>query len=170
MPKSHSLDCCISIITRGTSITLAADEESDSSLQDEEFLSLVSRGGLQHPSDCLFITCVHAYQFYERAKGGKNFDAILMGSSNPRGVFASTFVKKVLECQDTSSLSEAKCKGQTFRPFIPKVAYGLFNVMSKNFTAYKNDEVHASKKKSTSTLVTSKKSSDGQKILKLSSK
>ena len=41
MPKSHSLDCCISIITRGTSITLAADEESDSSLQDEEFLSLV---------------------------------------------------------------------------------------------------------------------------------
>ena len=92
MPKSHSLDCCISIITRGTSITLAADEESDSSLQDEEFLSLVSRGGLQHPSDCLFVTCVHAYQFYERVKGDKNLDAILMGSSNPRGVFASTFV------------------------------------------------------------------------------
>ena len=77
-----------------------------------------------------------------------------MGSSNPRGVFASTFVKKVLECQDTSSLAEAKCdKGHTFRPFIRKVAYGLLNVMSKNFTAYKNDEVHASKKKSTSTLV-----------------
>ena len=92
MPKSHSLDCCISIITRGTSITLAADEESDSSLQDEEFLSLVSRGGLQRPSDCLFITCVHAYQFYERVNGDQNLDAILMGSSNPRGVFASTFV------------------------------------------------------------------------------
>ena len=62
---------------------LATDEESDSFLQDAIFLSFVSRGGLQHPSDRLFITCVHAYQFYERVRGDKNSDAILMGSSNP---------------------------------------------------------------------------------------
>ena len=63
----------------------------------------------------------------------------------------------------------AKCdEGQTFRHFSQTI--GLFNVMSKNFTAYKNDEVHASKKQSTSTPVNSKKSSsDGQKILKLTS-
>ena len=134
MPKSHSSGCCISMITGGTSISFATDEESDSSLQDEEFLSLVSRGGLQHPSGCLFITCAHTYQFYERVRGHKNFDAILMGSSNPREVFASTFVKKILECQVTSTLVESKCdKGHTFRRFIQQIAYGLFNVMSKNF-------------------------------------
>ena len=59
MPKSYSSDCCISMITRGTSFSFATDEESDSSLQDEEFLSLVWGDGLHHPSDCLFITCVH---------------------------------------------------------------------------------------------------------------
>ena len=90
-----------------------------------------------------------------------------MGSSNPRELFACTFVKKILESQDASALVEAKCnKGQTFRPLSQKIAYGLFNVMS---TAYKNDEVQASKKKSTSPPVNSKKSSDGQKILKSTS-
>ena len=69
------------------------------------------------------------------------------------------------------ALVEAKCdKGHTSRHFIQtKIAYGLFHVMSQNFSAYKNDEVHASKKKSTSTPVNSKKPSDGQKILKLTS-
>ena len=168
MPKGHSLDCCISMITRGTSISLATDEEGDSSLQDEEFFSLVSRGGLQHTSDCLFITCVHSYQFYERVRGDKNFDAVLMGSSNSREVFASIFVKKILECQDTSALVVARCdEGQTSRPFIQTIAYELCNDMSKNFGAYKNDKVHASTKKLTSTPVNSKKSSVGQKILKL---
>ena len=94
MPKSHSSGCCISMITRGTSIRLATDEESDSSLQDAEFISLVSRGGLQHPSDCLFITCVHAYQLYERVRGDKNFDAILMGSSNPEKYLLVLLIKR----------------------------------------------------------------------------
>ena len=65
-----------------------------------------------------------------------------------------------------SALVEAKCdNGHPFRCFIQPI--GLFNLMSKNFSAYKNVDVHASKKKSTSTPVNSKKSLDGQRILKL---
>ena len=29
---------------------------------------IVSRGGLQHPSDCVFVTCCHALQLYEKLK------------------------------------------------------------------------------------------------------
>ena len=58
-----------------------------------------------------------------------------MGSSNPREVFASTFVKKIFECQNMSALVVARCdKGKTLRPFSQTIDDGLFNDMSKNFS------------------------------------
>ena len=84
---------------------------------------------------------------------------MLMGSLNPREVFAKTFERKLLDCRDTMALVDAKCnKGHSFRPYILKIAFGIFNIMAKNFTAYKNDEIHAFKKRSYSATSNSKRS------------
>ena len=68
-------------------MTLADDRYSENSIQnveDEEFLRIVSRGGLQHPSDCVFITTCHAYQFYEKIKDNEALNNLLLDSLNPR--------------------------------------------------------------------------------------
>ena len=57
-------------------------------------------------------------------------------------------------------------KGNLFGPFISMIARDLLNIMTKNITAYKNDEIHYSKKRNGSD---PKSSSSARKILKLNS-
>ena len=121
---------------------------------------MVSRGDLQHPSDSVFITTWHAYQFYQKIKDNEALN-------NPREIFSNAFEKKIAESNAAYALTEAKCnKGHLFRPFISMIACGLFNIMAKNITAYKNDEIHYSKKGNGSD---PKASSAARKILRLNS-
>ena len=128
-------------------MTLDAEDADRSTVQNEEFISMVSRGGLQHPSDCVFVTCAHTYQFYEKVKNDKALDFLLMDSSKPREIFVNTLERKIKESDDLSALAELKCdQGHSFCPFIPKIARGLFNVMAKNRVAYTNDDIYANKR------------------------
>ena len=75
--------------------------------------------------------------------------------------------KEITESNSAYALGEAKCnKGHIFRPFISKIARCLFNIMAKNITAHKNDEIHHSRKRKGSD---PKSSSAARKILKLNS-
>ena len=94
----------------------------------KDFLQMVSRGGLQHPSDCVFVTCFHALHFYENLKIHDDLQVLLMDSSNPRERFVNTFEKKIIDCNKLSALLNAKCsKGHTFHPMISRIARTLFN-------------------------------------------
>ena len=156
--------CCRELISRGTTLTLDAEDADRSTVQNEEFISMVSRGGLQHPSDCVFVTCAHAYQFYEKVKNDKALDFLLMDSSKPREIFVNTLERKIKESNNLSALAESKCDQG---PFIPKIARGLFNVMAKNRVAYTNDDIHANKRKCST--YSSKESVNSRKIRKLAS-
>ena len=151
-------------------MTLTDDRFSESSIQnaeDEEFLKIVSKGGLQHPSDCVFVTTCHAYQFYEKIKDNESLNNLLLDSLNPREIFTAAFENKITESNSAYALGEAKCnKGHIFRPFISKIARCLFNIMAKNITAHKNDEIHHSRKRKG---IDPKSSSAARKILKLNS-
>ena len=169
LPKSHN-ECCSSMVSRGTSFKLAEDENfgASSDLQAEEFLMIVSRGGLQHPSDCVFVTCCHALQLYEKLKEHDDLQFLLMNSSNPRELFVTVF-EKVIVSDHVSTLLDTKCnKGHSFRPMVSKITRGLFNLMAKNITAYENDKIHSAKKRNYA-ISSGKKTPDCRKIRKLSS-
>ena len=81
-------------------MTLTDDSYSEYSIQnvdDEEFLRIVSRGGLQHPSDYVLITTCHAYQFYEKLKDNEALNNLLLDSLNPREILNNAFEKKLAE-------------------------------------------------------------------------
>ena len=70
--------------------------DSIQNIYDEEFLKLVSRGGLQHPSDCVFVASCHAYQFYEKIKDNETLNNLLLDSATPRETFVEVFEKNFL--------------------------------------------------------------------------
>ena len=141
--------------------------DSIQNIYDEEFLKLVSRGGRQHPSDCVFVASCHAYQFYEKIKDNETLNNLLLDSATPRETFVEVFEKKLSESSNANKVAEAKCeRGHCFNTFICKIAGGLFNIMAKNNAAYKNDEIHHSKKRKG---CDPKSSSAARKILKLNS-
>ena len=77
-----------------------ATEDADRTIQNKEFISMVSRcggRGLQHPSDCVFVTCAHAYQFYEKVKNDKALDFLLMDNSKPREIFVNTLSQNAIK-------------------------------------------------------------------------
>ena len=103
-------------------MTLADDRYSENSIQnlDEEFLRIVSRGGLQHPSDCVFITTWRAYQFYEKIKDNEALNNLLLDNLNPREMFNNAFEKTLAEGNAAYALAEAKCnKGIYFVLSLP---------------------------------------------------
>ena len=51
------------------------------------------RGGLQHPSDSVYVTCSHAFSFYKKLNCDSNHKFLLMDSSNPREVFVQSFMR-----------------------------------------------------------------------------
>ena len=76
----------------------------------------------------------------------KALDFLLMDSSEPREIFVNTLERIIYESNDLSALAESKCdQGHSFRPFIPKIARGLFNVLAKNLVVYTDDDIPAIK-------------------------
>ena len=58
------------------------------------------------------------------------------------------FEKKIVESNDSSAILDTKCnKGDSFWPMISQISRGLFNIMTKNITAYENDKIHSAKKR-----------------------
>ena len=84
-----------------------------------------------------------------RSRINEALNNLLFDSLNPREIFNNAFEKRLAESNASLyALAEAKCNtGHLFRPFISMVTRGLFNIMAKNITAYKNDEIHYSKKR-----------------------
>ena len=84
--KPIKCNACCFLLSPGESIQISFEDGSISKKEieaKEEFLALMSRGGLLKPSDILYITCVHASQLFDVLQ--KN--GLLTSLNNPRNVF-----------------------------------------------------------------------------------
>ena len=57
------------------------------------------------------------------------------------------FLFKIESSEETENITRLECDmGHKFRPILKQVVFKLFNVLSKNLAAKKNDEIHRTKR------------------------
>ena len=133
----------------------------------EEFVALVSRGGLLKPSDLVYVTCTHAWLLYQKIKENEESFNFLISSSNPRTIFTNFFIHLLNENNTLTEIINASCVNKhTFSEFIKGITSMFFNLMAKNYVSKMNDQIHAEKRRKSSVTV---QSSNARKIRKLAS-
>ena len=75
----------------------------------EEFVALVSRGGLLKPSDLVYVTCTHAWQIYHKIKESEESFNFLISSQNPRTIFTEFFIHLLNERNTLTEIINASC-------------------------------------------------------------
>ena len=164
-----SCDKCCSLLSGGIfgegEVTIHENLTDEISREKEEFVSLVTRGGLLKPSDLVYVTCVHAWSLYHSIKDSNDAFNLLLSSSNPRTLFTEFFIT-ILEDNDsmTETLKTSCGNGHTFLTFAKRAVSTFFNLMAKNYVSNMNDQIHAGKKRTDSN---SGCSADARKIRKL---
>ena len=89
-------DKCDDIISPGK-VPLQVSFENSNETHDmikvkEEFIQLISRGGLTKPSDYLYIASLHATSLYSYISNDDTLIKSLLATDNPRDTFVDSFM------------------------------------------------------------------------------
>ena len=166
---------CNDLFTPGNvPVSVSFEHEEDSSDDPAvgaktEFLNTVSRGGLRKPSDCIYISCVHASSFNRYIFASEELKKSLLSTKNPRETFIDSFLAIMKSNENTLGLYSMKCaKGHSHCSHMQRIAFTIFNINAKNYVSELNDKIHENRKrKSTPTSV--KQSKSARKLKKMNS-
>ena len=170
--KSLISDCddCKSFLSTGRmevpEIDLGPDPNTDELESKEEFLRMITRGGLLKPSNELYTICCQAQAVFTRIIDTDDSKKLLIsGTINPRKAYVEVLVKKLNEC--SKGLLSTKClKNHTLESQVKKIGHIMFNLFSKNLVNEENSKIASSRKR----VSTSKqKTRQSQKLKKLTS-
>lgn len=104
-----------------------ADPESD-----DEFIRMLSRGGLQSPSDTLFVVCRFTYIVFVALQSSKNWFTFLR-SNNPASSLTKV-TRNTIQLSSFSSVFVQCCRNDhSFQSYFYKIVRSFFNVLAKNF-------------------------------------
>ena len=120
--------CCLLLSTGETLQAQIKECESSSEIikAREKFLISMSRGGLQKPTDILYVTCIHA-------------SGQLFKFQNPLNLFLKVFKQKLTEKNNTACILDDKCKDRhNFLSFVEKISMSMFNTWSNNVLSEMN--------------------------------
>ena len=147
--RLNKCESCKNLISLGKKLDMKLEEDSVGlETTRMEFLHLVDRGGLQQPSDLIYITCLHAYQLQSVIVANEELKKSLLNSSFPRQTFACLFDLLLSSNDNTAMIETIQCKsGHSFSSSIPKLARVMFNIFSKNLISEVNDKIHSGKKR-----------------------
>ena len=136
----------------------------------EEFIASVSRGGLTKPSDFLFIASLHASELFKFITKDVELKNTFFSTTNPRDTFVESYEKIQESDNSCEKMINGKCEqGHSFRKFIRRVSYSIFNISAKNFVSEKNDSIRKKTEKQTTKKITEKQNKSTRKIKKLQS-
>ena len=121
-------------------VTIHENLMDEISWEKEEFVSLVTRGGLLKPSDLVYMTCDHDWSLYHRIKDSNDAFNLHLSSTNPRTLFNEFFIT-ILEDNDsmTETLKTSCGNGHTFLTFAKRAVSTFFNLMAKNYVSNMNE-------------------------------
>ena len=171
--KQH-LKCKMFVKLVSEESTLTLQFESSDFLSDEDiarkedFLNQINRGGLNYPSDLGLLTCLFAWKHYKTITENQNYRKTLLNSHDARKLYLNSFKQRIVFDSEASinELMDIKCsQNHEFHHLIQKIAFKMFNMMSKNLVSEINDIVRTLK----SSRKASSKSSNTSKIKKLTS-
>ena len=155
------------MVSTGETMSVDFDENDHELVKSaDEFTISISRGGLIHPSDLLYLVCVHAWAMWIKIRDDKKIFREFMGKSNQRNVFVESFMEKLTEAECTQPIINAACNQKHSFNSITKIACTvIFNGMASNLSKVQNSKMHAGRKRESG----SKTSTLRQKVLKLKS-
>ena len=111
----QSCQDCINLLSPGKAAMNPVFESRVESNEDEieakeEFLRLITRGGLIKPSDALFIVCCHSWLLYHKIINSDTSKNLLLASNNSRATFIEVFIQKLDHNESSRKLLDIKCK------------------------------------------------------------
>jgi len=111
----QSCQDCINPLSPGKAAMNPVFESRVESNEDEieakeEFLRLITRGGLIKPSDALFIVCCHSWLLYHKIINSDTSKNLLLASNNSRATFIEVFIQKLDHNESSRKLLDIKCK------------------------------------------------------------
>ena len=125
-------------------------EPSDAENQvKDEFIRMVSRGGLLKPSDTLYHLCCHARALYLKLTETDETKKLLISSTtNPRSAYVEVLSRKLEISGNTADLIKIECKkGHAINTHLKKLGTIMFNLFAKNLVNEENSKIQASKKR-----------------------
>ena len=163
---------CIDLLSPGKALlTPVFDTDKENNENEieakEEFLRLITRGGLIKPSDALFVACCHSWSLYQSIVNNDNSKNVLLASHNSRETFIEVLIQKLDQNESSRKLLEIKCqKTHYFKDHIKKAGQTMFNLFAKNLINDRNSAVHQTRKR---IIKDQKSSTNSRKLKKISS-
>ena len=163
---------CIDLLSPGkASLTPVFDTDEENNENEieakEEFLRLITRGGLIKPSDALFVACCHSWSLYQSIVNNDNSKNVLLASHNSRETFIEVLIQKLDQNESSRKLLEIKCqKTHYFKDHIKKAGQTMFNLFAKNLINDRNSAIHQTRKR---IIKDPKSSTNSRKLKKISS-
>ena len=112
----------------------------------EEFIAIVSRGGLLKPSNYLYIAAVNATVLYSYIKNDDDLMKSLLATENPRDTFMDCFLKLTNTDELSAELLKVECaQKHSHRKHLQRTAFTIFNISAKNYANQRNNELRAQK-------------------------
>ena len=149
---------------------LLIEKDGQSLASESSFIAQVNRGGLTIPSEQSFLSCAHAWAFYEKILSKADLKSVLLSeSTSPRKVFVLSFAKYLSSSHETRlTFIEQTCdQGHSFQGILAAFATKCFNIFSKNYISVLNSSIHENRKRAPDT--ESKRISSTLKSKKLTS-
>ena len=148
---------CIDLLSPGkASLTPVFDTDEENNENEieakEEFLRLITRGGLIKPSDALFVACCHSWLLYQNIVNNDNSKNVLLASHNSRETFIEVLIQKL--------------DHNYFKDNIKKAGQTMFNLFAKNLINDRNSAIHQTHKR---IIKDPKSSTNSRKLKKISS-
>ena len=164
----NNCDGCKELLSAGRMERLPVIDEGNEPTTDElrskeEFLQMISRGGLLKPSDELYSICCHAQALYMKLTGKEeNKKLLICGTSNPRNAYVEVLIRKLRE---TKGLLDKKCaKNHALGTHLKIIGKTMFNLFAKNLVSEENSKIQKSRKRTSKA-----KTPSTRKLKKLSS-
>ena len=131
-----------------------------------EFLEKLNRGGLQKPSDLLYMFCLHANEIQRFLFSSPQAKAAFLSIKEPRRTFVAVVIQKLESNAKTAKLVNTTCTvGHSIKSFLEMAASAYCNCMMKNYVSEVNDQCHEARKRT----ARQDKSAAARKIAKLQS-
>ena len=150
--KSESCESCRKLIVKDeTTLEVSSNQiQHDENIDEykKRFFDVINRGGLCNPSDAIFISTVHAQDFFDQIFKNEDVKSVFMKFKKSREVFVKAFTELITSCPDTAPLSNIKCKkGHHFTKMLIIVGRKIFNIGAKNYVNETNSKIHEARNK-----------------------
>ena len=165
--RNNKFEACTGMLSHNKETIIIGDNEENIVPEEQQYISLINRGGLIKPSDIVYVSCMHAWSLYTFIMNDERLSQALLSAKNSRAIFVRVLLQEMEQSSSTNQLLHEKCvSGCLFKDKLKRIVLATFNIKATNFITEANDKIHSNKKRNNDNY---KRPSTAKKVKKLSS-